>query len=336
MQIAKLAALASFLATSAYAHSWMECVSTQVNNYDAAKADPTLDVDQTCIGWARGKNFPENWIWESSNYVWNLDSASNDGYTCNPLQRSANYTAEGPMTRARPGETIRMRYWGNGHSEWGAGSPLHRDPGLVRIFWAGQAGVELSLKSNLTKANWLPGAQANFSADAIIEPLTWPTLDEKANYINVTLPDKIENGVHMMVWGWAWVKSLTSNPSGWTSDQFNEEWRDLYTTCFDIEIYDSDFVGVNPTVAAAQAAYNSTSDESSACTQTCERGGMASSICDGSTEDCPPCWYTDAVTSAVSCYDYSAGTTTCPFGGAYNCKTNTYDRRSLRFDHAPM
>lgn len=202
--------------------------------------------NQPCIGHPRNKIYDGNWINESSWYMWDLNGAANtDNLACRPLQASPVYPANVPMTTAKPGDSLRMRFWGNGHTRWDIGSPNHRDPGLVRVYWAGQKEVELTYKDNLTEANWFPGAQANFSADTITQ-ISDGHMNEKGNYMTLNIPDDIENGRHMMVWVWAWSEGLEVNDADFDPDtDYNKEWTNSYSTCFDIQIEGSSFNGMH-------------------------------------------------------------------------------------------
>lgn len=174
--------------------------------------------------------------------MWDLNGPNANGLACNPVQTNT-YPANVPMTVAKPGDALRMLFWGNGHTRWDIGSPNHRDPGLVRVYWAGKKEVELSQKSDLTESNWMPGAQGNFSADTVTL-ITDGHMNEKANYYTLQLPQNIESGRHMMVWTWAWSAGMGVNRAGFNPNtDYNHEWADSYSTCFDIMIEDSTFTG---------------------------------------------------------------------------------------------
>ena len=148
------------------------------------------------------------------------------------------------MTTAKPGQTLRLRFWGNGHSDYWIGYPVNRDPGVVRVYWGGRKERELKSKSDLVEANWIPGAQGNFSGDAIIQ-YNGNTMNEKGNYFSLTLPTNMANGRHAMVWAWAWDRAVgadgTSSGSG-----YNNQFINSYSTCFDIQIEGSTFTGKIP------------------------------------------------------------------------------------------
>jgi hypothetical protein len=199
---------------------------------------------QVCKGFPRNKVDNGDWIKESSNYMWNLNGPDNTaGLACRPNQASPVYPQNVPMTTAKPGQTIRLRFWGNGHSRWDIGSPNHRDPGLVRLYWGGGKERELKLKSDLTEANWIRGAQGNFSGDAITY-VTGNTMSEKANYYSFTLPSNMANGRHMFTWAWAWDLGVGSNgPSYNPATDYNNQYINSFSTCFDVMITDSSYVG---------------------------------------------------------------------------------------------
>lgn len=143
------------------------------------------------------------------------------------------------MTTAKPGQNLRLRHWGNGHSRYDMGSPLHKDPGVVRLYHAGKKETDLKLKSDLVEANWVRGAQANFSADAIIQ-VTGSQMNEKANYFDWTVPSNLEDGRQSFVWVWAWGSAVTSNPANFNpATDYNNALLNSWTTCFDIMIVGS-------------------------------------------------------------------------------------------------
>jgi hypothetical protein len=146
------------------------------------------------------------------------------------------------MATASPGDTLTLRFWGNGHSRWDIGSPNHRDPGLVRVFWAGKPETEIKYAKDLNEKYWIPGAQGNFSGDAVTE-ITGNHMNEKANYFEFTLPEKIQNGVHMMVWAWAWKASMIEGKEG-NPDVYDDSWDNAWGTCFDIKIVNSHYTGL--------------------------------------------------------------------------------------------
>lgn len=324
MKFLSFAAMA-MMASGAVAHSWLECVDTVVKNKDAAKKNPSLTVDQTCKGFPRNKVNNGDWISESSNYAYGFSTE----YACREGQRQPGQTASGaPMATATPGQKLLMRYWGNGHSRWDIGSPNHRDPGLVRLYWAGKKETEIEKLADLTEKYWVPGTQQNFSADAVTELTDGNThMNEKANYMTFTVPEKIENGRHMMVWGWAWKAGLNDAPA--KADDYNAHWDLAWGTCFDLVIKDSKFSGTSPVIKGNQKGYTETSSASSTCAKTCLKGGQASAKCDGSKEECPPCWYLQD--GNINCYGYKSGTT-CPWEGAQVCSGKS--KRELLHSHS--
>jgi len=331
MQLLNIATAAAMLAGSAYAHSWLECVDTKVSNYDAVKADPTLDVEQTCNGYPRNKIYNGDWLSESSNYAYNFA----EGTACSSLQSSSTYDSSAPpRATATPGQNLLLRFWGNGHSRWDIGSPNHRDPGLVRIYWAGKKDTEIEKSTDLNEGTWIKGRQANFSGDAVTELTATANLgmQEKANWMEFELPTDIENGNHVFVWAWAWKEGLLADDLyDWTADVYDDSWTLAWGTCFDVEITGSSYSGTNTQQESQMESYTSdgtaTSEKDAVCSQTCYQGGMTSQPCTGS--DCPPCWFKND--GVIGCYAYTSGTT-CPFTGAYDCSSGSQTRRSLRYE----
>lgn len=155
-----------------------------------------------------------------------------DGYACRPSQTNT-YPAGVPMTTVKPGQNLRLRHWGNGHSRYDMGSPLNKDPGVVRLYYAGKKETDIKLKSELTEQNWIRGAQANFSGNAIIY-VKDGQMNEKANYFDWTVPNW-ENGRHSIVWVWAWGTAVTSNSAGFNpATDYNNALINSWSTCFDV------------------------------------------------------------------------------------------------------
>ena len=148
------------------------------------------------------------------------------------------------MATASPGDKLLMRFWGNGHSTYNKGSPKNRDPGLVRIFWAGKPGKEIVYASDLTEKYWIPGAQGNFSGDAVNYINAQGKLVEPANYFVFHVPEKIQNGRHMMVWAWAWKASMIEGATHGNPDVYDAGWDNAWGTCFDIQIVNSKYTGL--------------------------------------------------------------------------------------------
>lgn len=286
---------------------------------------------QYCKHHPRNKMWNKNWMAESSNYAYGLSTP----YACRDNQRQFKIAPGTNFTSARPGQKLNMAYFGNGHTREDVGSPADRNPGLVRIYWAGKPETEIVYAKDLTEKYWIPGAQQNFSADTI----TWldnkehPTkMKEYYNYFEFTVPEKIQNGRHMMVWAWAWSKSMLSDGSYGDSDmmKYDDGWDNAWTTCFDLEIVGSDFHdAASPIILANHKGYNSEKAASSTandiCSKTCFQGAQKSAPCTG--KNCPPCWYEQD--SQINCYQYTAGQT-CPWNNAFDCKTGqkatTYKR----------
>lgn len=289
----------------------------------------THNREQKCNGFSRNKVDNGNWVAESTNYINDVQATGN---VCRPEQATPVYPNGTPMTTARPGDTLLIRFWGNGHSRADIGSPKGRDPAFVRLFWAGRKETEITKKEDLEKF-FIPGTQQGFASNAVILLENGDTtMNEKGNYMTFKVPDQIENGRHMMVWSWAWAKSLVPNPPDFKPGDFDRTWAEEFTTCFDINIVDSKFTGmlvpfnplaysststgVNPAQAARIAAFESGAVSNPAddvCSKTCVIAGF-SGECTG--EKCPPCRFKNG--SKVDCYDYNSGS--CPaFGAGFDC-----------------
>jgi hypothetical protein len=225
------------------AHSWLECT-----NHDNSEmlgwmkgnstlnppviVDPTMPVyAYQCKGWPRSKKNPGNWIDDSTNYVWNIGANSWDGgsfhpadtHACPPGQRSPTYDENAPMTTAAPGEMIRLRFGGNGHTR-GSNVP-GGTPGTVSVWWKGQPEAEITDIKEFTKENLLQQggfADGSFSypADPNIKTPVQGLVD-KGNWQELKLPSDIAPGRHMFVWTWAYG----DNPNA-------PQW----STCFDVQV----------------------------------------------------------------------------------------------------
>jgi hypothetical protein len=180
-----------------------------------------------CHGWPRAKENPGNWINESSNYVWNIAAESWNGgsyhppdtHACPPEQRTPTYQPNAPMVTATPGDMIRLRFGGNGHSR---GFDVGGEPGTVTVYWKGAPEQEITDISEFTTQNALQSA--GFSADSFSYPadpsITSPTqgLVDKGNWMELNLPATMAPGRHMMAWVWYF-----ENAPQWS-------------TCFDVMI----------------------------------------------------------------------------------------------------
>lgn len=316
MQLLQLLGLGlAVLTAPTAAHTWIECVSTTVPNLDAARVSPgNVLPNNVCSGYPRNKALDGNWIDESTHYSWNLNhpDTNPNGLACNPTQTN-QYPPGKPMTTAKPGTTLMMRFWGNGHTSYPYGLPPNKDPGLVRIYWKGAKELEFASKSELTGANWLPGAQANFSGNSIWRRLPDGRPDDIANYMHFTLPADMENGRHVMVFAWAGERGFLNNGPGWKATDYNNEWVNTYTTCFDIMVEGSSHQGPS----AGSGGSSGDGGAADMCSSTpCRKGGMSTAACTGGS--CPPCRYRKA--DGVDCYEYKDGK--CPFGNAFDCLLN--------------
>jgi len=221
-----IAATAAIISTVS-AHSWVECT-----NHDNSELlgwmkgnstlNPPVIIDpampwysQYCKGWPRNKANPGNWIDESTNYVWNIAANSWNGgsfhpadtHACPPGQRTSTYQDNAPMTSAAPGDMIRLRFGGNGHTR-GANAGGDSGPGNVTVYWKGKPEQEITDISEFTPANALQTsgfAENSFSypADPNVKSPVQGLVD-KGNWMELKLPTDIAPGRHMMVWVWAW------------------------------------------------------------------------------------------------------------------------------------
>lgn len=148
-----------------------------------------------CEGFPRNKVNNGDWIAESSHYLWELKP---NGPACNPVQKPGVAAPGAPAATASPGETLKLRHWGNGHSDYHIGSPRNRDPGLVRVYWAHAKETEIENASQLTQDLLI--AEGNFtSTDAVIAKDGRGHMNEKGNFLELNLPKNMETGRHAMV-----------------------------------------------------------------------------------------------------------------------------------------
>ena len=248
-----------------------------------------------------------DWIKESTNYLWDLSSAqSSDGsdgghYCCHPLQRSPKYPDGVPAARATAGQTLRVRFWGNGHTSYSYGSPNHVDPGLVRIYCSRTPEQEIVKISELTVDKMM--VESNFSADAVSQPKGGGEggPNDKANWMFLTIPKGFPNGRHMCVWTWALIK-----------DDFLGGWRNKYSTCFDVFVSGgSDDSGTDQSQTPPPSPQAPAPDVQAKCAETCYRGGQQQYTCQGS--NCPPCRY------GQNCFDYNTEGKCPAWAGGFDC-----------------
>lgn len=311
----------ALMAGSALGHSWLECVkTTNIKKQGAALTDINVPLEQSCEGYPRNKVNNGDWIAESTHYLW--DFKQHGGENAPACHSGQNKPGQADKAKAiaqvKPGETIKLRHWGNGHSRFNQGSPLNRDPGFVRVYWAGKKETELKNFKDLSGDKMI--AEGNFSSpDAVIltNPANKMQLFEKGNYLDLKIPSNIETGRHMMVWTWAWEKNA-----------FTNQWVNNYSTCFDIIVSGGSSSpapakggSTDKTPAPATPAKSQTAPANPAaekCAQACFRGGQTQYSCTGAS--CPPCRY--AAGSNFNCFDYKAGSSECPWAGGYDCKAN--------------
>jgi len=246
-----------------------------------------------------------DWIRESTYYLWDLagERASNEEggrHACHPTQREPKYPDKAPCTKAKAGQSLRLRFWGNGHASFQWGRPLHRDPGLVRVYWAGAKNKEIVMASELTPDKMM--AEGNFSADAVTMPKDGNLPNDKANWMQLNLPVNIPQGRNMFVWTWAPI---------W--DKFAGRWRDQYTTCFDIIVEGKEEGNnISPPPPVVKPIDDNDAKAKEQCAKECSRGGQKQFPCSG--DNCPPCRYDSG------CYDYN-DQGKCPnWPGGFDCK----------------
>ncbi|KAF8465361.1 hypothetical protein BDZ91DRAFT_236375 [Kalaharituber pfeilii] len=296
-----------FLSTTT-GHSWLECTKDEVIEYDKIKADPSQQLKVVCHGFPRNKVNNGDWIAESSNYLWDLASerATNEPggrRACHPGQRTAIYVDKAPIAKVKAGETLRLRFWGNGHTSYAYGRPLHQDPGLVRVYHI-PSGDGNILASELTVDKLM--SEGNFSADAVSRPKEGNLPDDKANWMSLTIPPNFGSGRKMFVWAWAPIK-----------DDFQGGWRNRYTTCFDFDIAGKvEGANNNPAPPPPPKPIEDPKKKvNEQCAKTCYRGGMKEHPCAGG--NCPPCRYGE------SCFEYDSSGKCPSWAGGFDCIKGT-------------
>jgi hypothetical protein len=184
-----------------------------------------------CHGWPRNKANPGNWIDDSTNYVWNIAANSWNGgsyhpadtHACPAGQRSPTYQDNAPMTTAAPGDMIRLRFGGNGHTRgFNVGGQPGPNSGTVTVYWKGKPETEITDISEFTPENALQtggfsDGSFSYPADPNIKSPDQGLVD-KGNWMELNLPKDMAPGRHMMVWVWTF-----SNAPQWS-------------TCFDVMI----------------------------------------------------------------------------------------------------
>jgi hypothetical protein len=151
-----------------------------------------------CKGWPRNKANPGNWIDESTNYIWNIAANSWNGgsyhpadtHACPANQRTPTYQDNAPMTTAAPGDMIRLRYGGNGHTR-GYNAGFEKGPGNVTVYWKGSPEQEITDISEFTPKNALQTSKFDqfafaYPADkSITTPMAG--LVDKGNWMELNL-----------------------------------------------------------------------------------------------------------------------------------------------------
>ncbi|RPB29705.1 hypothetical protein L211DRAFT_775535 [Terfezia boudieri ATCC MYA-4762] len=294
----------ALLVSTASSHSWCECVD-DASNHDELKANPTTaNLAPKCNGYPRNKVNNGDWIKESTYYLWDLsgDKASNEQggrHACHPTQRDPTYPDNVPAAKAKAGQSLRLRFWGNGHASYQWGRPLHKDPGLVRVYWAGTVNKEIVMASELTPDKMI--AEGNFSADAVTVPKDGNLPNDKANWMQLNLPVNMPQGRNMFVWTWAPI---------W--DSIRGDWINQYATCFDIFV-NGKVEGDNPSPPPSEVKPVDKSPKiKENCEKQCLRGGQSQFPCSG--DSCPPCRYNG------SCFDYDSSGKCPNWAGGFDCK----------------
>ncbi|KAJ3047530.1 hypothetical protein HK097_011455 [Rhizophlyctis rosea] len=321
----------------ATAHSWLDCVKTSRQNHAALLQNPNQSVRDTCNGWPRNHPNPGDWLQLTlkENFLWPLKEGGNT-YACHPGQRSSSsYLSNAPMATAVPGETLVLKYPANGHARK-EGSFTNRDPGKVRVYWAGKPATELVKTSDLTSSRII--AEKGFSDEAIIYVKPDGSFEEKANYFSAKLPSGMGEGRHMLVWTWAWDLNKSTG-----------RWEDVYSTCFDVLVKGNGGSGgavtttkptaTKTTTKAAASTRKTTirvitkvithtkskttttskkataTSTSSVCSAQGYQGGMSQYPCTGSA--CAPCRYGPRTEGGYSAFSYTDGK--CPWTGGWDC-----------------
>jgi hypothetical protein len=131
------------------------------------------------------------------------------------------------MVSAAPGDMIRLRFGGNGHTRgYNVGGQPGPNSGTVTVYWKGQPEDEIVDISEFTSNNTLQSQgfsdnSFSYPADPSIKTPDQGLVD-KGNWMELNLPKDMAPGRHMMVWVW-W---FTNAPQ--------------WSTCFDIMVSGSD------------------------------------------------------------------------------------------------
>ncbi|KAI5807172.1 hypothetical protein EDC01DRAFT_14949 [Geopyxis carbonaria] len=281
--IAQLSTLAALLAGTTYAHSWVECVKTEVPDKAKYQANPPDAYSwgpdkEKCHGFPRSVKYrpegamtvdPGPWGWNEETLYLSYDvgtlpekNAEGKTYACPQRQRTPEKTwkddsgadVEPPVATAKPGESLLMRHWGNGHTTWDPkyANPMRKDPGVVQIYWKPEwdTGSDMMFE-DLNDKTWVQGAQGNFSGDAItlytetprvqLNAAGYPQMQmiEHANYFTFKLPDDIPEGKHTFIWAWRFLEKGDRKGQAFTTVDPSKYWDEYdieFTSCFDVEV----------------------------------------------------------------------------------------------------
>jgi hypothetical protein len=137
-------------------------------------------------------------------------------------QRSPNYRDNAPMATAAPGEMIRLRFQGNGHSRGNNIDEEGRNPGNVTVYWKGKPDTEIVdisefVTQNILQSSGFSDNSFSYYRDPNNRDKDLGLLD-KGNWMELNLPKSMAPGRHMMVWVW----SFKGAPQ--------------FSTCFDVMI----------------------------------------------------------------------------------------------------
>jgi hypothetical protein len=220
------------------AHTWLDCVSINLNTY--LPAESSLNVasiaggnNQYCNGYLGG------YVGHQDGSNLKVLAADGPAYlnsqVCKPTKHS--YSAQYPRTTAKAGQLLTLMYLPNGHTYWHFGgnnpNPPPHGSNYWTIRWSKVPGKDLETVSDLINAPILYGP-VHFD-NACHSRNTGLQLDSSGGLctFDYRIPVGTPPGVYQLVWWWTF--NFQGEPTA-TNGLPHED----YINCFDVEVVAGD------------------------------------------------------------------------------------------------